>query len=227
MNEREQMMKASEHLRLRWVVVVLTCGGMFACARSEQQAPAKEAPSAAAVPAEEQRAAPAQAVSPEGNARDEWPQAGAAGPPPPAKPKAEQPSPAPLPLDKPKASDATEKKKDSAKAAPSRAAQKPGNGAAGAGVASEGEFDDEASPALAASQSWSQLNVAFGELESALALSVPDCGAAERFRQNVCTLAERICTLEQDLPSTTPHNCADGRKRCSDATSRYHGKCDH
>jgi hypothetical protein len=85
---------------------------------------------------------------------------------------------------------------------------------------------DEAEPALAAEQSWTRLGVAFDELTSALALSVPDCGAAERFRQNVCTLAERICTLERDLPSTTPHRCTDGRQRCTDATTRYNAKCD-
>lgn len=224
MNEREQTMKVTELEKLRWVLLVLTCGGVFACAKSEHQAPVKEAPSAAAVPVEEERQQ-APAASPEAPSPDTWPQAGAGGPSP--APKAEQVAPAPLPLDKPADDSAAEKKKDSAKASPRpRAAPKPGNGAKGAGIASEGALDDEASPALAASQSWSQLNVAFGELESALALSVPDCGAAERFRQNVCTLAERICTLEQDLPSTTPHNCADGRKRCSDATSRYHGKCD-
>lgn len=222
----KQMTKASKHQRLRWVFVVLTCGGMFACAKSEHQAPVKEAPSAAPVPVEERQAAPAQAVAPEGNARDEWPQAGAA--PPPASPKARGVAPAPSPFDKPEPSDASEKKKDSAKEAPrQRAASKPGKAGMGSGAASEAELDDEGSPALAASQSWSQLNVALGELESALSLAVPDCSAAERFRQNVCSLAERICTLEQDLPSTTPHNCVDGRKRCSDATSRYHGKCDH
>lgn len=218
-------MKVTELQKLRWVLLVLSCGGVFACAKSEHQAPVKEAPSAAAAPIEEQRAAPAEAVAPEANARDEWPQAGAVAPPPAPAPKSEDASKQ-LPFDKPAPSTATEKKKDSAKAsAAPRAASKP-KGAMGAGAAREGELDDEASPALAASQSWSQLNVAFGDLESALALSVPDCGAAERFRQNVCTLAERICTLEQDLPSTTPHNCEDGRKRCSDATSRYHGKCD-
>lgn len=208
--------------RVVWVVVA---SSLVACAKTDAQAPAKEAPSALAAAPEAAEEATTSPPPPSAAPLDRWPQAE-------AKPGAEAPAaggppqsaPAPIlaPAPRQKADD-TEKKKESSR--PSAAA-KPAKGALGA---SEGRSAsaDEAEPALAVSESWTQLNVAYDDLTSALALSVPDCGAAERFRQNVCALAERICTLERDLPSTTPHNCNDGRTRCSDATSRYNAKCDH
>lgn len=208
-------------VRLSGVVVFVF--GVVGCAKTDVQAPAKEAPSApAAAPEvleENQPAPPAPASAADS---DRWPQAEARPGAPSQGAGGSQHAPAPIlaPGPRDKADDA-EKKKEPAR---SRAAAKPAKGELGA---SEGSASaDEAQPALAVSESWTQLNLAFDGLTSALALSVPDCSAAERFRQNVCSLAEHICSLERDLPSTTPHNCGDGRTRCNDATSRYNAKCD-
>jgi type IV secretory pathway VirB10-like protein len=202
-------------------VIVLLGFGLIGCAKSDSRAPAKEAPSAAAVApepvAEEAPLPPSTASS------DRWPQAEAkSGDAPAGAPPKSEPAPIFAPAPRDNKSDGAAKRKE---AASPRSAAKPAKGGA---IGSEGRsgLDDEAEPALAVSESWTQLNVAFEEMASALALSVPDCGTAERFRQNVCALAERICNLERELPSTTPHNCSDGRSRCSDATSRYNAKCD-
>ncbi len=197
---------------------------VVACAKSDVQAPAKEAPSAPAA-VQEQAEEPALAPAPpnaSGTSEDRWPAAearpneasGAGG----AVPKS-APAPVIAPGTKAKSDDAEKKS-----APRSRASAAPAKGEAERS-SMEGAADS-AEPALAAEQAWSQLAVAYDELTEALALSVPDCGAAARFRENVCALAERICTIERDLPSTTPHKCTDGRQRCSDATSRYNAKCD-
>lgn len=64
------------------------------------------------------------------------------------------------------------------------------------------------------------------QLSAAIAASTPDCPGAEGFRRTVCQLAERICTLENDLPSSgAERHCGDSRARCNAATSRYRQSC--
>lgn len=65
----------------------------------------------------------------------------------------------------------------------------------------------------------------FAKLSAIVELSAPDCNRAETFRRAVCQLAERICVLEQDLPSTVERHCEDSRARCVAATSRYADTC--
>lgn len=62
----------------------------------------------------------------------------------------------------------------------------------------------------------------FGE-----ALEAADCDAAEHFRDRVCQLAERLCELSRDLPSSSRAHgdCADGRDRCQQASRRYAERC--
>jgi hypothetical protein len=209
--------------RLAVAIAALTLG-LVGCAKTDVQAPAKEAPSAAAsvAPQAEAEAVPQPPPSPA--SADRWPAAEEkANLPTPGAgagiaPKSE-PAPVLAPAQRDKSDDA--KKKETARP---RAAAKPAKSELG-GEGRSGAAD-EAEPALAVTESWTQLNVAYDELTSALALSVPDCSAAERFRHNVCALAEHICTLERELPSTTPHNCGDGRTRCSEATIRYNAKCE-
>jgi hypothetical protein len=64
------------------------------------------------------------------------------------------------------------------------------------------------------------------QLSAAVALSAPNCPDAEGFRRSVCQLAERICVLEDDLPSSgQERHCGDSRARCVAATSRYRQSC--
>lgn len=64
------------------------------------------------------------------------------------------------------------------------------------------------------------------QLSAAIEASTPDCPGAEGFRRTVCQLAERICSLESDLPSSgAERHCGDSRARCSAATSRYRQSC--
>lgn len=206
--------------RQPWLVPALglLAVGASACAKTDAQAPAKEAPSAPAVAPEAAEVLPNEqrATSPTTSGADRWPQAE-------AQPKTDDGSPpaaaAPIVAPAPRPRAVGEEKKETAK---TRAAKAKGElGAAGHPGAA-----DEAAPALAVTESWTRLNGAFDGLTSALALSIPDCDAAERHRQNVCSLAERICALERDLPSTTPHRCNDGQTRCADATNRYNAKCE-
>lgn len=219
---RETVTRRLANLRALGGISVGVFCGLVGCAKTDVQAPAKEAPSAVSVAPEAVEAAPPP-PAPSSASADRWPAAeekpaAAAGA---GLGRASQSAPAPMLAPAPREkSDVAKHKKEAAPPAP-----KPAKGALGESEA-RSPVADEAEPALAYTESWTQLNVAFDSLASALALSVPDCSVAERFRQNVCALAERICELERDLPSTTPHHCGDGRSRCSEATSRYNAKCD-
>lgn len=71
------------------------------------------------------------------------------------------------------------------------------------------------------------LDQTFANFENALELSVPDCVSAEKFRQAVCTLAERICSLEAQVPNTAEQRCTDGRQRCEQAGQKYRARCEN
>ncbi len=59
------------------------------------------------------------------------------------------------------------------------------------------------------------------------ALSNADCGAAERFRDNICDLADKICELAEDLPSSHANGrCEDGKQRCESARARVSQRCE-
>ena len=63
-------------------------------------------------------------------------------------------------------------------------------------------------------------------LSASIELSAPDCDQAEIFRRAVCQLAERICVLEEGLPSSVvARECGDSRARCVAATSRFRQSC--
>jgi hypothetical protein len=63
-------------------------------------------------------------------------------------------------------------------------------------------------------------------LESSVSSGAPDCPGAEGYRKAVCELAERICALENELPSTTrDRHCGDSRARCGSASARYRAVC--
>lgn len=202
---------------LAWLLVSVS-----SCSKNEAQAPAKEAPSVQ--PGSEQAAQqpavvaaappPAEALA----ADDKWPQA--EGSSPVAESKGEGVGAGGVFLSEKRA-----KRKEAPPAAHSPAAA-PKKTASGRAASDESERDsEEAAPTLSLQESVTQLDVAFDQLETALELSVPDCSSADRFRQNVCTLAEHICSLEQGLPTTVERKCTDGRRRCSQATERYKAKC--
>lgn len=60
------------------------------------------------------------------------------------------------------------------------------------------------------------------------ALSENRCGEAERFRRQLCELAERICTIADELPGSTDvgMRCRDGRQRCTEASRRHAQHCE-
>lgn len=90
--------------------------------------------------------------------------------------------------------------------------------------------DDSADVGLARGYSLPKALAAIAHFDAQLSLAIeassPDCGEAEGFRRTVCQLAERICVLESDLPSSgAERHCGDSRARCSAATSRYRQSC--
>jgi hypothetical protein len=54
-----------------------------------------------------------------------------------------------------------------------------------------------------------------------------DCGRAGRLRDNICTLAERICALAADAPQekSGPGRCSNARGRCRLARERVAAAC--
>ena len=50
----------------------------------------------------------------------------------------------------------------------------------------------------------------------------PDCARVEQLRDNICTLAERICQIADKQPagSVAAQHCADGKTRCKSAVER-------
>lgn len=107
-----------------------------------------------------------------------------------------------------------------ADASPESAADEEVSGAA-SGDDREGE--DEAGAAALVSE----LGMSFERFDDALASGAPDCVGAERFRKEVCRLAERICDLTSDLPASSSGHarCEDGRQRCQAANQRYQEAC--
>lgn len=75
-------------------------------------------------------------------------------------------------------------------------------------------------------KSLSAIDVYDRRLSATIELKAPDCEQAENFRRAVCQLAERICVLEQDLPTTVERHCADSRTRCVSAAKRYSATCE-
>lgn len=61
---------------------------------------------------------------------------------------------------------------------------------------------------------------------SALAAAAPDCEGARGFRDAVCSLAERICALTGQAPSSLAARCDDGRRRCAQSRLRYSRQCE-
>ncbi len=59
--------------------------------------------------------------------------------------------------------------------------------------------------------------------DDALGLASPDCDAAERFRDAVCSLSERICEIAQ--AGALSGRCSDGRRRCAQSRQRYAERC--
>jgi hypothetical protein len=51
-----------------------------------------------------------------------------------------------------------------------------------------------------------------------------DCTRAAQLRDNICSLAERICTLGA-RPPEDPSACADARTRCKSARDRVLSSC--
>ncbi len=75
-------------------------------------------------------------------------------------------------------------------------------------------------------KSLAAIDVFEARLSATIELKEPACEQAETFRRAVCQLAERICALEQPLPSSVERHCVDSRARCANATSRYRAGCE-
>lgn len=208
-----------------WVMVGLAAlaAALSSCSKSEVQAPAKEAPTSVstAAPAEPRgesaapgAPAPVQAPPP---SDDTWPQAGAKDEPLLEERKRQGSA---------SGSSAPKKATERRAAQAPRPSVNPAPASEGAAESSDSESVSGAVDLLArVEQAAAQMDDLVARLDGALTLAVPDCSAAERFRTNVCSLADRICSLEQDLPRTTRRRCEDGKNRCSEASRRYRAKC--
>lgn len=84
----------------------------------------------------------------------------------------------------------------------------------------EASGDASEAPGLAAELS--SADAAFGE---SLAEGRADCASAERFKDEICRLARRICELERSEPRSTAPSCEDGRRRCEQAQRRFDEVC--
>ncbi len=77
-------------------------------------------------------------------------------------------------------------------------------------------------PAMA----FQQLEERYQALGEALSLTEPNCLAAQKLRDSICDLSERICRLEFGLPTSTEvRRCAQGRARCVQARADFDRKC--
>lgn len=202
-----------------WVLVALATlsVALTSCSKSEVQAPAKEAPTGVTPSGLEPRpdsvtpGAPAEAQPP---TDDKWPQAAAEEV---LERKGAQE----------KETDAPKKAADRAAAKAARPSVNPAPVPEGAAGSGDSESVGGAVDLLArVEQAAAQMDDLVARLDDALTLAVPDCRAAERFRANVCSLADRICSLEQELPRTTQRRCEDGKSRCTDASRRFQAKCE-
>lgn len=193
------------------------------CSKREPQAPKPDQPAAAAPPppAEVQREQP-EVPSDKG-----WPGAGgaqAAGAPSadrPAEKKAASQEPAALD-ESARARDVNPERapvpKQPAPAAPAKPKASSSLGRA--------EKEEEGDQLAEWGRSVELLERTFDQFEHAMELATPDCPAADKFRQTVCTLAEHICNLEQQVPNTIKRRCDDGRQRCEQAGQKYRARCD-
>jgi type IV secretory pathway VirB10-like protein len=77
------------------------------------------------------------------------------------------------------------------------------------------------------SRSISLLEESFEQFENAIELAAPNCPAADKYRLTVCALADRICSLEEQVPTTTRRRCDDGKQRCAQAGQKYRARCDN
>jgi hypothetical protein len=64
------------------------------------------------------------------------------------------------------------------------------------------------------------------QLDAALALTEPDCGAALRFRQLVCNLADRICSISDGVDASQVSRCSDGKRRCVQSEQAFAARCE-
>lgn len=190
------------------VVSVLVLGLAFSCARKDAE-PAASTPGSEAERSEAERSEAERSEAERGSAAEEQKSAEGAGaedaeqePPPPAA--------APYPGD------------ESPKLKPQRPAQR------GASKAKGDALDDDGETALpaTASEAAQLLDTTFTALGNALELATPDCTTAGTLRDRVCELAEHICRLAGDAPSSeTQSLCKDGRVRCEQARARFDGTC--
>lgn len=213
-------------------VLAITCGLLslcIGCAKTDVQAPPKEAPTGVTVtnddaPAAEAQQGPSSVGAPPPPAVEQnqsWPEA--------RKPSAAareeslevasegQARPASAPMAARKSSSSAPKPSGAVSKSKDAASQTEG----GRGAETE-SADDLLVRINTASE---QLTRDYARLTEALELGVPDCQAAQRLRRSVCELADSVCELEQDLPKTTGRRCDDSKRRCSEATRRYEAKC--
>lgn len=200
------------------VCVTLLCGP--SCAKREAQAPKPEP--AAERPSDQAEEAPAPAA-----AQTSWPQAldraddygdeaeaDSKEKDRAAKQQAAPEAQAPM-------SESARRQKAEVERKPTRPASAPAKENVAAGAPAPA-----GNPLAQWSHSVAQLEKNYDLFQDAIALSTPDCPAADKFRQTVCTLAERICSLEEQLPATTKRRCEDGRQRCEQALQKYRARCD-
>lgn len=203
-------------------------GMITGCAKTDVQAPPKEAPSGVTVTSDEaprptQQEGPSAAPAPPVVQNQSWPQA-------------EKPSTTAKEERAEAASERQARPASATRAAPKASAAAPKASAAvpraggsvskASGAAQEADLDERADDLLARVNTASeQLTRDYARLTEALQLGVPDCQAAERLRRSVCQLADAVCDLERELPKTTGRRCDDSKHRCSEATRRYESKC--
>lgn len=193
-------------------------GMTIGCAKTDAQAPPKEAPSGVTVTSDQ--APPSAPKKAESVAEPPAPPSPAVGQ---SWPEAEKPSAAA----REERSEAASEDQARPASAPKAARKASGAAAARAGGADRrGDLEESGSDLLVRiNTANAQLTRDYVRLTDALELAVPDCQSAERLRRSVCQLADAVCDLEQELPKTTGRRCDDSKHRCSEATRRYESKC--
>lgn len=202
----------------RWTRLCATILCVVACAKREAQAPKPEPAAAPGPPSDAQE----ESVTPSSaefswpgaldNADDTEAQAGGSAEKKEAKPAAAAPAP----------ERARTQNAEAAAPAPARPASRKANDEAAVGGAASAGGE----PLAEWRHSVALMDQTYDRFQDAMALSTPDCPAADKFRQAVCTLAEHICRLEEQMPTTTKRRCDDGRQRCEQAGQKYRARCD-
>jgi hypothetical protein len=61
-----------------------------------------------------------------------------------------------------------------------------------------------------------------------IALTEKDCPSAQRYRDNICELAKRICGTTEDSVGNTAEGtyCSDAKSQCDTAKQRYQAACE-